>query len=231
MLRCCCAVEPEGPGAAQVIPVEKFVATIDEGRQGESSSAPSASDPSSSGGQPAQTDEEESAEFTVILHKAKPESPCGWRLDPTDKKALYICDLSNDPAAPVQSYNRQAEPGRDLREGDFIVSVNGITGSANAIQSVLKSSTKLEVNIFRARPFKVALTTAHKPTGLDLRYAPNGKTLVIEALRAGAALEANADLRPRDRILAVCGVSGGPESLLQSFRDNTEIELLIARPG
>lgn len=26
-----------------------------------------------------------------------------------------------------------------------------------------------EVNIFRARPFKVALTTAHKPTGLDLR--------------------------------------------------------------
>mmetsp|Transcript_28623 Transcript_28623/g.82820 ORF Transcript_28623/g.82820 Transcript_28623/m.82820 type:complete len:104 (-) Transcript_28623:130-441(-) len=60
--------------------------------------------------------------------------------------------------------------------------------------------------------------TVPETVGLDLRFAPTGIILVVEAVREGGIVrERGLDILPRDRITSVCGVVGTSEVMEDGY--------------
>lgn len=134
----------------------------------------------------------------------------------------------------------QAVPSRAsemVKEGDFLVAVNGVQGSFTRIAEELKNAISLDIEIIKAHNFSVWADRKGKPLGLVLSHSESvGNALLIDKVKEGTCSEWNAknrgkEIRPKDWIIAVNNRSGTCQKLLQLLSESQDqTTLTISRP-
>lgn len=228
----CCSTE-----SAEVEQVPAFIATEEQDLP---STAASSLAPMQAGG-PAYTSylKQEAASsascFTVRLEKFAQDTPIGLYLDISDGRMLHVCGMRLG-SNPAQAYNASVPDHLQIKSGDFVSKVNGASGDAKQLVEALTTNTSLELQVHRPALYTVKVNKKANGMGLDVNYAMQGKSLVVEGLHEGAIKTWN-DQNPHnaiskgDRIVAVDGVEGTAWDLLAKLSERDEVELLCSRPG
>jgi len=147
--------------------------------------------------------------------------------------------VSSLRAGPIMAYNSAVELDQQILPGHFVVSVNGVKGSTNALQRELRKNSRLEVIIRRPEDLRVAINVdGRRSLGLGIPRRPTGNTLPITQVYAGPVQDWNAEnpwqeVRVGDRILAVNGQRGKASDLwkmLKAAMKLSRVQLTVTRP-
>mmetsp|Transcript_51245 Transcript_51245/g.149079 ORF Transcript_51245/g.149079 Transcript_51245/m.149079 type:complete len:256 (-) Transcript_51245:204-971(-) len=180
----------------------------------------------------AAADADEPTEFQFTLYKQSASSSCGWKCDLLDPERLYIHAVSSRDASPVMEYNTAAPKALRVRDGDYIVSVNGVRGDSAALQRELGASAVLSLVLRRPQLRRLSFQKAGRRPGLFVKYASQGSTcLWVQRLVSGAIAESGIDIVEGDRITSVCGVAGDPQAMLEALRASDPVDLVVVRPA
>lgn len=159
-----------------------------------------------------------------------PDMNIGLNLDALDGSTAYVDNII--PGA-VQGWNTGRPEKECLKISDRIVAVNGVQGDTDKLLSELKATTTWNIAVLRPFEMRVVVDCKRFPSlGLDLKYSPNGNTLLISDLGDGAIKEWNTgpqDLKVArfDRIVAINGVRGSAKSLLEAAASVEVLDLVI----
>lgn len=178
-------------------------------------------------------------EFAIQLLRAPGES-LGLDLDSLDGTGLLICAIKS---GPVRTYNSFAPTkAMQLRSGDRIHEVNGVSGDGKAMLEKLKVDETLQMLIRRPTLFPVVIPRAYGPLGLQVEHTVTGINLLVKAVNHGLIRDFNelqtgqglgAQIRRKDRICKVNGEKGNPLELLSKMKNaalqGEKLELEIAR--
>lgn len=172
-------------------------------------------------------------EFAVRVTKSVGQG-LGMDIDILDKNNCQIIGMKEEGL--VSAYNLTTEPETQVRAGDFIVSVNGVTGDP---QTLVKEMQKTgEMNIAVRRPFEFPVVVERQDNSLkfSLNYAPNSVALIITAIQDGPItawnkLHPDRDVKVGDRIVAVNGTKDFAAKMFDIMKSSTKVQLLIARPA
>jgi len=154
----------------------------------------------------------------------------------------------------VGAWNR-ANPDHRVERGDHIVAANGLAGDAQAIIDVMKSQTRLELQVVgrhdRRRTsgddhlaptddrahFELHIVRPQPQASLGLIDRPAGSDgiLIDEVHAGGVVAEFNRrspgkKLKSGDVIVAVNGVAGNIEQMRRELKSAQELTLTIERP-
>lgn len=157
------------------------------------------------------------------------EDPIGLDIDLIDGISAVVVDIKE---GAVKSWNEK-NPEHALQVNDRIVEVNGQRREANSMVSRLKSDTTWAVQVQRPVEFAVSISRADTPSlGMDLRYAPNGTTLMITQVGEGPMQEWNKKhpdkaVCKHDRIIQLNKVRGTPTQLLQASEDSETLNMIV----
>mmetsp|Transcript_66357 Transcript_66357/g.188419 ORF Transcript_66357/g.188419 Transcript_66357/m.188419 type:complete len:362 (-) Transcript_66357:66-1151(-) len=174
-------------------------------------------------------------EFIVELENPKKKA-LGVEVEVQDGNMLYVTAVKN---GPVQLYNKDAEPTKQLMPGDFIVKINDIEGDSKKLNAALKKKVaSLSLVCRRAEEWRVVVDKGEdkSPVGVEFVKPPVGHSIVLTQV-GGGAIEAwnqgspEREVRPGDRILAIGGKRGKPDALLKQIKASTRFTMLIARPA
>lgn len=146
----------------------------------------------------------------------------GLDLDTQDCLHLYLTDVRS---GPFQEANFMLDPSDTLMKGDYIVSVNGVTGFPATLLNEFKNSKEVTVQAVRSIETSLVFEIPEmKKMNLGLRFPhkPSGENLVICHIDDnGAAGKYNKSqpnemlqLRRGDRIVALDGFRGKAPDLL-----------------
>lgn len=130
-----------------------------------------------------------------------------------------------------------AHLGRAVRLNDRITEVNGVRGNTNSMISTLKAEPIWNLELQRPREYKIELIRTKTPSlGLDLRYAPNGTSLLIRAIGEGPVQDwniahKNQQVSLHDRIVELNGTRGTPQQILEASVGIARMELTILHYG
>lgn len=167
--------------------------------------------------------------FQVTIERS-PADVIGINLDVTDGVALQIVDIL--PGA-VQAWNESRSGQTRLQVHDRIIEANGANGDSDVILAALKQS--LSWHLIVQRPVEIRATVDRDGTsslGMDLRYAPNGSSLMILKVEAGPIQDWNS--RPQaykiskfDRIVEVNGRRGTSKDLLDAGKELDQLKMVV----
>mmetsp|Transcript_84646 Transcript_84646/g.244657 ORF Transcript_84646/g.244657 Transcript_84646/m.244657 type:complete len:233 (+) Transcript_84646:63-761(+) len=168
--------------------------------------------------------------FEAILRKEDPTAPFGWHVDTLHGKGIFISTVLQDASTVVSRYNLAAPQKHRIQEGDFLMAINGVSGSANDMAQELRVATSLLVTIHRPERLRATCRKQGESLGLDLKYSVSSKSLHVGSIReGGVAQRLLPDLRAGDRIVKVNGVRGTAVALLQLLTDQDELEVTWMR--
>merc|ERR1719277_1015644 len=145
-----------------------------------------------------------------------PQDNIGLNLDALDGVSAFVDDII--PGA-VQTWNSTHSLSEGLQVHDRVKSVNGVRGETDKLLSELKSTTVWKLSVHRPEEIRVVVDCKKHPSlGLDLKYSPNGNTLLIADFGEGAIKEWNkgpqqVKIKQFDRIVSINGVRGPARSL------------------
>jgi len=167
--------------------------------------------------------------FNITIERSSSET-IGLNLDVTDGKSLLIVDVT--PGA-IQAWNDTHPKEMRLQVYDRIVQANGATGDADKLLTALKQKTTWQLVI--QRPIELRVSVARDGTsslGMDLRYAPNGTSLMISQVDDGPMKDWNErtqgpKVTSSDRIIEVNGKKGSSRDLLESGRESDKMDMVI----
>jgi len=155
----------------------------------------------------------------------------GLNLDGLDGATAFVDDIL--PGC-VEEWNNSHDAKERLRIHDRIVAVNGISGDTDKILAELKSSHAWTLVILRSVEVTVPIDCERFPSlGVDLKYSPNGNTLLIASLGDGPIGEYNSHapeamkIKTHDRIVAINGTRGSAKELLKCASNAGYLELTI----
>merc|ERR1719330_426032 len=166
--------------------------------------------------------------FTTTISRNE-EEPIGLDIDLIDGISAVVVDIKD---GAVKSWNEK-NPAQAIRVNDRIVQVNGAKLEANALVANLKTETLWVLEVQRPVLFTVCISRADAPSlGMDLRYAPNGTTLMITQIGEGPMQDWNRahpkeEVCRHDRIIQLNGVKGTPTMLLQASADSETLHMVI----
>lgn len=151
-----------------------------------------------------------------------------FNVDLSDSPFLRISKIETE--GPVADYNATVDQSRKIVEGDFIVAVNGISGSGKDMMGVLSYGGDFELAISRAKEIELKDVDKQDHTlGIDLTYQARSMSIVIKDIFPnGAVAKYNATAAPdmqvkeNDHIISVCGKMCPSRQLLQHITDNVE---------
>lgn len=175
------------------------------------------------------------SELQVTLER-RPDEYLGLDLDLVDGRTPQIYGMS---PGVVSAYNRSAPSHQRLQTGDFLVRVNDTFGDARMMMEKLQTDTTVILVICRPQPFMVYFQRSHvhEELGMELKSAFPGKclSLVVWEITPGLVTEWNnhhpdAVVRKFDRIVQVNGVERNTALMLESFKVELRLELLVVRP-
>lgn len=174
----------------------------------------------------------EETSFVAVLRRQEAEEALGMGVDFADRKVLHVCQLLAEGINPISRYNASA-PRRQIRNGDYIVSINGLSYetvlSPEKILDMLRLSS-VEVAIRRPHLFECQVDRQGQAMGLELIYCDSGASLIITGVSAGAVQSTAPEVVMGDRIVSVNGVEGGPQVLLHAIQEaNGPMTLRISR--
>jgi len=162
----------------------------------------------------------------------------GLGFDIAEGPFLRVCKVVEGGAATL--YNDVAPPEERVGEGDFVLEVNGMKGSASAMMLALHSHSGARLLVVRPFAFVVqGLDRSSGPLGLDLCCPPQSRSLeVAEVFETGAIADRNTlaatswqKVRRHDRIISVNGNTGSSEELLANLQSAPIVSLEVARPS
>jgi len=166
--------------------------------------------------------------FTARITRNE-EEPIGLDIDLIDGVSAVVVDIKE---GAVKSWN-EMNPDSAIRVNDRIVQVNGAKHEANLLVSNLKQETQWNLEVQRPAMFTVSISrTEAQSLGMDLRYAPNGTTLMITHVGEGPMQEWNKthphqQVTRHDRIIQLNGVRGTPTTLLHASEDSSMLDMEI----
>lgn len=173
-------------------------------------------------------------EFPVCLQKVEGQLS-GLELDFMCGEVMEVCSLH--PGGAALAYNKGAGPDRQIREGDFLVEVNGIRADTKAMLEHMKNDRVLKLAISRPTPFSVTVIPSQR---VRLQLVPSlsrsrtGRSLLVAELSPPFQEwnESNPDrqVRKHDRIVGVNGCSASAEDLMKEIKEATNLDMLLARP-
>eukprot|EP00405_Crypthecodinium_cohnii_P017617 CAMPEP_0206446222 /NCGR_PEP_ID=MMETSP0324_2-20121206/16002_1 /ASSEMBLY_ACC=CAM_ASM_000836 /TAXON_ID=2866 /ORGANISM="Crypthecodinium cohnii, Strain Seligo" /LENGTH=236 /DNA_ID=CAMNT_0053914641 /DNA_START=74 /DNA_END=784 /DNA_ORIENTATION=- len=202
---------PLGPPADEVKPVEAPVKTE------ERKAAPDSAE----------------AVKTFVANVTKPtqDAALGWHLDVLDQRHLFICRLITTSNTPLEKYNSTVSSNLQIREGDYVTAVDGVSGSAEKMSEAMKKSDNLSITVARPHLFTKTISKNNMALGLDLKYGPGGSSLLLEGVREGAIKNSTSEVKAGDRIVSVNGITGTPYILMQAIQDAANLEICFSRPS
>jgi len=169
-------------------------------------------------------------EYTIELSRQKGES-MGLNLDLLDGVTALITVVKEEGAIAKANGKRLAAD--KVKAFDRIVEVNGVRGKAKSIAEMIAQSTNLTMIMRRPlQEFDVVVVKKESstPLGVDLNYAPNSSLLILRVTDGLVQEWCDAGNRPvnaKDRIVAVNGVRGQPQQLLNQIKDASDLTLTI----
>jgi len=156
-------------------------------------------------------------------------------LDIQDNCSAYVVAVRD---GPFQIYNEGAQPGRELRAGDFIVKVNGADGKGAKLLDRMKRDGRLELLVRRPVELTAVLGRSgpSKKLGIEVTNHPIGNALLLTKISAGLVREWNErsrdqELKVADRIVAVGGRRGTAVELKKLLEAPKVCHVTVARPA
>jgi len=192
--------------------------------------APPPSQPQQASLAPLNEDAPQQLSFTL---ERKAEDSIGLNLDAVDEMAPFVDDVL---AGSIMDWNRGRAPEQQLNIYDRIVEVNDVRGNTNSILAAMKGSATWKLVI--QRPMKMQVTVhAEKAIslGLDLKYSPNGRSLLIDEVLSDGGIKRWNEENPKmqvkalDRVIQINGKVGTAKDLLDSAANQNSLELVILR--
>lgn len=232
----CCATE-EDRGSLQAVPVDDgdHPGMRERGMPSERKAAAEAPAPAVAPSQPSLR--EEVRDFAFTIDRPDLSTPLGAVLDPSGSGAIHVCGILPGETA-VGKANRRAPEARQLKAGDFITEVNGVSGDLTGMLNEVLSSASLAMQVRRPEEYEIVVNRRGGTLGCGITYdACNGNTLTIESVNDGpisAWNAANSDrpVRVGDRIVAANAKSGSSTELLEFIRAmEGDVRLRFARPA
>jgi len=174
--------------------------------------------------------------FTVTLKRDSADVPWGLRLDLADNRTIHVCGILE--SSPVLLYNSTAKDDRKLKSGDYIVEANGFSATADldgkllsqVLERELQRATTAVLAVRRPQFFDCTIDKGDGPMGLDLNYTGHCTSLIISNVMSGAVQRCAPEVVAGDRIVAVNGVVGQANTLLQALKSSKKPVLTISRP-
>jgi len=172
------------------------------------------------------------SEFRVQIERSANEL-IGLDIDLIDGVSAVVVDVKE---GAVFKWNER-HPDSKIQVNDRIVEVNGVRNDANAIVSKLKRDTVWNLLLQRPSEMRVTINRANAPSlGMDLRYAPNGTSLMITAVGEGPMQDWNVanksvTVQKYDRIIELNGIRGTPQRLLQASEGVEKLDMVIVHYG
>jgi len=157
----------------------------------------------------------------------------GLDVDFTDNRTLKV--LKVKPGL-IEVYNSSnITTGQAIEPGDRIVSVNGVSGTTDAIIAEVKQASDLQLVVQRGSEFEIVVEkeTPDQPIGLDIDSAQ----VKLFRVKEGPILQFNRSLppeheefqvKPNDQILEVNGARGAAEVIME-LKSSKTLEILIIR--
>lgn len=173
----------------------------------------------------------------VVKRRCQDKMGVGLHMDITEGAQVHISEVINN--GPVWSYNATVREDLQVRPGDFLTAVNGLTGSSSSlVRSLQADAAEVTLEISRPKLWEVRLQRrAQEGFGLSLTMGMGTQSLVVSAVEPGAAETFNsrspeAAIRPGDRILAIAGASAdiSSEEKLAMLQRSNDVRLSMSRP-
>lgn len=171
-------------------------------------------------------DAKQTHQFTMQFDPRAKEN-VGLNLDALEGFAAFVDDIG--PGA-VQNWNKSHPDSKQLLVNDKIVCINGVSCDTTQIVAEMKATTEWHLTVMRPRHIKVEVNSKKEGNfGLDLKYSPTGKTLLVAAVGDGAVRRWNDSAEVKimngDRIFGINGATGLSKTLLQAASETTELEI------
>lgn len=176
--------------------------------------------------------------FEIMVTRGTPDETLGVQFDTLDKVTLYVNKLYN--TGRFAKYNQSVAPHEQILVGDFILSVNDISNNVGLMLDQIKQTAAWKFKI--SRPFSKIVTlplSIGEKLGINCAYdsLQIQTTLVVREV-SGAVSAHNVkcpkeeQVLPRDRIIAVDGVSGTAAAIMAKLQkmENNPIILKIVTP-
>lgn len=178
-------------------------------------------------------EEDEEGPFTVNFEIMWGEK-LGAVFDVLDLKTLRVLNVTDD--GRIKRYNNFAPRHKRILPGYYIIEVNGKSGNGPDMVKELRRSRNCRLRVARKQEFSVTLEKSG-PLCLDLQFGPQKDCLVIRRIGEGAVKAYNQEagdeepqIKVGDRILGVNSAQAPARTLLQSIRNNTELNMKLERP-
>jgi hypothetical protein len=158
------------------------------------------------------------------------EHNIGLNLDALDEQTAFVDGVL--PGA-IDTWSRNNPGLPTLQAHDRIAAVNGAHGDTDRLLREMRLSTHWSLVVDRPLEVKLRVDCRKFPSlGLDLKYSPNGGTLLIAGIAEGAIKDWNKNtagpkIEPRDRIVEVNGIRGTARKLLDTATDVNELTLTV----
>jgi len=167
--------------------------------------------------------------FGAKLRRSSLDEKWGITVEAVPKIATLILSVKNDSPCPVREHNSSAASAWQIREGDFILSANGVKDDL-AIATLLSDSLALDLVLERAQLIDTTVSKRGRPLGLTLHHQENGAALYVQGIADESAVRASgADVSLGDRIVQVNGRSAKAWDLIQALKASDATVLTIAR--
>lgn len=173
-------------------------------------------------------------ELAVFVSRP-PEAPIGLNLDALEDNATFVDDILK---GAIQTWSESHPKDEHLHRYDRIVGINAVRGSTNQLLSEMRQTVDWHLIVQRPTTISVSVDCEKNPTlGLDLKYSPNGVSLLVANIGEGAIKEYNKigkiPVAPNDRIVEINGVRGTARRLLEAATDvdSLDLEVLHYRHG
>lgn len=177
--------------------------------------------------------------FAAALSRAAADEKLGLQGDFADEKVIHICRVFAETTSAVGRYNASAPEERRIKDGDYLVEVNGISHDtvkppskvSEALRSELLTADFVKLKVCRPHLFESKVVRNGRPMGLELTYSSFGSSLVIANISEGAVASAVPEIRSGDRIMGIDDLVGSPEKILEVLYDPGDSVLLkLSRP-
>jgi len=170
-------------------------------------------------------------EVTVTLMKDSEFQPLGLSLEMLDSAVGIVTNIST---GAIESHNGNAKECEQVRIGDIILEVNGISGDAAGMVEELKSDKKSHQLVFMHPETFTIVIDKNPSLGVQFTGCIGSSSVVISKISKGSVQDWNethqdAVVKPYDRVHSVNGVSGSARELLEQIQLHDRLEMVISR--
>lgn len=172
------------------------------------------------------------ASFDVELVKM-PGETFGVEVDTLDNEVMQVCMIRD---GIVSKYNATAAPGKDMKLGDFLVNINGVGGSTEAMVERMKRDDKFKISVRRLKTWEATLKQKPSQIRPSMNRAANGRTILVlnandKPVRDWNAANPDLAIKENDRIVMINGVENESDKMMEQVEQASDLKILVGRPS